>query len=104
MVAAAIKDHLVPADGISTAKIRFAGCHKHDAGSVFRFEIFQGESLVGTFQFVLPDKPDESFEQMALKAHYMMNDALRQMLYQNEDVRKVYEKNVGTVDKDGGEE
>lgn len=89
--------NIAPSDGVSNADIRFAGFEVEGAAAIVRFDLYQGDLRVGSFRF--PVQPDEgsSIEGMIAKAHEGMNDALRQMLYRNEVLRQVYEKQAADL-------
>ena len=90
---AEVPDHLAPARGVSDARIRFAGFDTIEgkSGGIFCFDIFQGDRYVGTFRFHLAST-GKGIEHIIALAHAKMNDALRQMLDENETHRKASEK------------
>ena len=87
---ATIPDHLAPTNGVSDAAMRFAGYDARGRATIVRFEISQGDRVVGTFSFAIDPAP--SIDYALALAHQKMNDALRQMLYENELSRRVYLK------------
>ena len=88
---AEVPDHLVPASRVSDARIRFAGLDTLEGGGggVFRFDLFEGDACVGTFRFEI-GPTGKGIDHMVALAHQKMNDALRQMLHENELIRQAY--------------
>jgi hypothetical protein len=88
-----VPDHLAPASRVSDSRIRFAGLDTLEGGGggVFRFDFFQGDVYVGTFKFEI-GPTGKGIDHMVALAHQKMNDALRQMLDENETRRQAYQK------------
>jgi len=90
---AEVPDHLAPASRVSNARVRFAGLDTLEGGgAVFRFDVFQAEKQVGTFSFEVRPSGRGNTDGLIALAHQKMNDALRQMLQENELARQAYEK------------
>ena len=87
---ATVPDHLVPTNGVSDAAVRFAGYEARGRAMIVHFEFSQGDRVVGTFSFTIDPAP--SIDSALALARQKMNDALRQMLYENELSWRVYLK------------
>jgi len=91
---AQVPDHLVPADGLTDAHIRFSGLKVHDEGGAdVLFSLYDDDEnhLADYVIYVEPAEYD-SIDGLIAEAHKRMCDVLRQWLFVTDKMRQRYEK------------
>lgn len=93
------KDSLDPIDGFTDASIQYAGFDAIAGGSAaHRFDIRDEKGdLVGTFEIETPPNNAGSIDLMVVQAHEGMVKVLRQWLHTTDELRRVHEKRVASL-------
>lgn len=94
---AQVPDHLVPADDLTDAHIRFSSLKVHDEGGADVYFSLYDDDENHLADYVIYLEPAEygSIDSLVAEAHKRMCDVLRQWLYVTDKMRQHYEKRSG---------
>lgn len=89
-----VPDHLVPTDGLTNAKVRFAGLDLWESGEqIIRFEIDdESRHRVGTFSIEVGSRRAGNADTVIADGHAKMRDVLRQWLHEVDKMERFYRK------------
>jgi hypothetical protein len=91
---AEVPDHLVPSDGLTNSKLRFAGFDLLDGGEqIVRFELFSEQrAFIATFPVRVGRSESGNVDTVIADAHARMRSNLRQWLYEVDVMEQFYRK------------